>query len=32
MGNYQDTKRKLEDSSLEEKPEESVVELPKKYV
>ncbi len=33
MGNYPDTKRKLDDSSLDEKQlEESVVELPKKYV
>lgn len=32
MGNYPDTKRKLEDSSLcEKQQEDSVVELPKKY-
>ena len=30
MGNYPDTKRKLEESTLDEKQEESVVELPKK--
>jgi hypothetical protein len=32
MGNYPDTKRKHEDSTLEEIQEQSVVELPKKYV
>ena len=32
MGNYPDTKRKHEDSVVEDKSEESVVELPKKYV
>lgn len=30
MGNYPDTKRKLEDSNEDEQQEESVVELPKK--